>query len=144
MRRIFSVFVLFMVFTITACTEGAVPTLDTIDHHLHRDDVQYVELREWVEVAEHGMIDGFEVIPFYGVIVDSGYLMIPRDGRFHPSNIVNESAIRNLFDADKTIYLICRTGNRTTFMTEVLTHLGYDVVNLGGIVDYHGDNLIFP
>ena len=119
-------------------------TMDNIDNHLNRDDVQYVELREWTEIIENGMIEGFDVIPFYTTFVNPGYLSFPQDGRFHPSNIHNEAAIRAHFDADKTIYLVCRTGNRTGFMHGVLTHLGYDVVDVGGIVDYRGDNLIYP
>ncbi len=133
-----------MALLLTACTGGEPVTMDTIDNHLNRDDVQYVELREAFEIAELGMIEGFDMIPFYTEFVNPGHLTFPPDGQFHVSHIHDEAAIRAYFDADKTIYLVCRRGNRTRFMHDVLVHLGYDVVDVGGIEDYHGDNLIYP
>lgn len=39
------------------------------------------------------------------------------------------------YDQDETLYVYCRTGNRTQEATAILRQAGYDVVDLGGLDD---------
>lgn len=134
-----------MVFMISGCsTSDDAINMGNIDEHLGKENVQYVELREVSEMATAGYIDGFEIIPFHSLIIGEGLLYLPSNYTFRPEHILNEEAIFALFDREKTIYLSCRTGNRTTFMGQALEYLGYEVVNVGGIVDYRGNNRIYP
>lgn len=42
------------------------------------------------------------------------------------------SSPAKFLEKDKTYYLLCRTGRRTTMMTVYLRKMGYDAVNLEG------------
>lgn len=41
-------------------------------------------------------------------------------------------------DPDETIYAYCRSGARSERAALLLRQLGYEAVNIGGIIDYHG------
>ena len=41
-------------------------------------------------------------------------------------------------DTDETIYAYCRSGARSERAVLLLRQLGYEAVNIGGIIDYHG------
>lgn len=134
-----------LVFMLAACTDTEETiNMSNIDEHLGKSDVQYVELREVSEMATAGYIEGFEIIPFHSVIIGTSLLHLPDNYQFHANHILDEEGIYALFDRDKTIFLSCRTGNRTSFMAAALEHLGYEVVNVGGIVDYRGINRVYP
>lgn len=51
-------------------------------------------------------------------------------------NIPNEIIENKEFDKNKEIYLYCRTGNRSGEAKEKLLIKGYEVVNIGGILDF--------
>ncbi len=128
---------------LAACNRSMSVTMANIDDYLDNPDVQYVDLRESEEITTSGTIRGFSLIPFHSELVGDGIIHVPSDGQFRPSSILDEAALSARFDDTKTIYLICRTGSRTTFVYDALTHLGYDVINVGGIVDYSGTNRVF-
>ena len=132
-----------VVLTLSSCTGESI-TLRTIDDHLSRDDLQLIDLREWHEIQSDGMIEGFDVIPFFTTFVHSEVLIYPTNARFHSSHILNAAAIHAMFDADKTIVLICRSGVRSRFMHDALNHLGYDVTDLGGMQHYRGNHRVYP
>ncbi|TVP94271.1 MAG: rhodanese-like domain-containing protein [Acholeplasmatales bacterium] len=121
-------------------------TMKNIDNHLNQPGIDYIDLRSWDEVSQFGHIRGFDIIPFYETLEAQGILVrVGGSWTFHPEAIVDEAALRALFDETATLYIMCRTGNRSGFVVEALKHLGYtDVYNLGGIVDYQGTQRVFP
>lgn len=59
-------------------------------------------------------------------------------------NIPNESIgteeIAQLPDKNQTIYVYCRSGNRSKQASQKLVDLGYtNVIEIGGIIDYFGE-----
>lgn len=59
-------------------------------------------------------------------------------------NIANETISDNeiaaLPDKDKTIFVYCRSGNRSTQSAKKLVNLGYtNIIEMGGIGDWPGD-----
>lgn len=59
-------------------------------------------------------------------------------------NIPNESIgteeIEELPDKNQTIYVYCRSGNRSKQASQKLVELGYtNVIEFGGIIDYSGE-----
>ena len=57
------------------------------------------------------------------------------------SNDFSEVAQREL-SKDSTVLVYCRSGRRSMDAAEILTHLGYKVVNLsGGILEWQQDGL---
>ena len=80
---------------------------------------------------------------------DSGYILLDvrRTDEFEEGhipgaiNIPNESIgteeIKELPDKNQTIYVYCRSGNRSKQASQKLVDLGYtDVIEFGGIIDY--------
>ena len=83
---------------------------------------------------------------------DSGYILLDvrRDDEFEEGhipgaiNIPNESIgteeIAELPDKNQTIYVYCRSGNRSKQASQKLVDLGYtNVIEFGGIIDYSGE-----
>ena len=59
-------------------------------------------------------------------------------------NVVNEeideSVTEILKDKNQTIYVYCRSGNRSKQAAEKLVNLGYKhIIEIGGILDYKGE-----
>ncbi|MFH5882561.1 rhodanese-like domain-containing protein [Liberiplasma polymorphum] len=127
---------------IAACSSKPV-TMQNIDKHLNKENAIYIDLRSFDEVEEFGYIDGFTILPFYEILEVEGILVRSNGWRFTPNDIWRASALRELFDESKTIYIMCRSGNRSEYVYQALKHLGYeDIHNVGGIIDYRGSNLI--
>ncbi len=157
MKKIFALALLLVsAFALTACGEdettepAGLPALPdvvdmaNIDEHLDREDVQYVDLRNFEDKMKSGYIAGFEFIPFFDYMEYSDVL-VRTDGNweFDADDINNEAALRGLFDADKTIFLMCGSGTRAGFVKAALESLGYEnVYNVGGIGTYEGDNKV--
>lgn len=83
---------------------------------------------------------------------DSGYILLDvrrtdefEEGHIPGSiNIPNESIgteeIAELPDKNQTIYVYCRSGNRSKQASQKLVDLGYtNVIEFGGIIDYSGE-----
>ena len=83
---------------------------------------------------------------------DSGYILLDvrRTDEFEGGhipgaiNIPNESIgteeIAELTDKNQTIYVYCRSGNRSKQASQKLVDLGYtNVIEFGGIIDYSGE-----
>ena len=57
-----------------------------------------------------------------------------------PNESIGESDIAKLPDKEQRIYVYCRSGNRSKQASAKLVNLGYtNVVEIGGIIDYHGE-----
>ena len=109
------------------------------------DSVQNTEQQSGYK--QISMEDGLELMK-----EDSGYILLDvrRTDEFVEGhipgaiNIPNESIgteeIAELPDKNQTIYIYCRSGNRSKQASQKLTNLGYtNVIEFGGIIDYSGE-----
>jgi phage shock protein E len=54
-----------------------------------------------------------------------------------PVDILKEEAEKNLKDREVTIFVYCRSGNRSATAAKILANLGYkNVYDMGGIIDW--------
>ena len=115
-----------------------------IDMYLGRNDVQYVDLRNFDDKMNSGYIAGFEMIPFFDYLENTG-ILVRTDGDwiFDAADIGSAGALNALFDKDKTIFVMCGSGTRAGYVMAALESLGFtDVINVGGIGVYTGANLV--
>ena len=109
------------------------------------DSVQNTEQKSGYKQVS--MEDGLELME-----ADSDYILLDvrRDDEFEEGhipgaiNIPNESIgteeIAELPDKNQTIYVYCRSGNRSKQALQKLVNLGYmNVIEIGGIIDYSGE-----
>ncbi len=118
--------------------------MDNIDMYLGRNDVQYVDLRNFDDKMKSGYIAGFEFIPFFDYL-ELEDILVRTDGdwNYAAEDTVSVNALKALFDADKTIFLMCGSGTRAGYVKAALEAAGYtDVLNVGGISSYAGDNKV--
>jgi rhodanese-related sulfurtransferase len=117
-------------------------TMLNLDDYLFRDDVQYVDLRNYSSWYNAGYIEGFEQIPFFDYL---DYRVFDRDDSFdfQPDQLIDASELERLFDRDKAIFLYADGCIRSGYVAEALLHLGYErVFVLGGFYEYTGDHLV--
>ena len=109
------------------------------------DSVQNTEQKSGYKQVS--MEEGLELME-----ADSDYILLDvrRDDEFEEGhipgaiNIPNESIgteeIAELPDKNQTIYVYCRSGNRSKQASQKLVDLGYtNVIEFGGIIDYSGE-----
>ena len=134
--------VLTLSFTLTACNgEEDLPetmTMAELDGFLGRSDVQYIDLRNFDERMKAGYIEGFEVIPYFDYLKYQGILSDANGGWvFDTGEIGSQASMREMFNEDKTILLMCGSGTRAEYVKAALESLGYEnVINIGGYADY--------
>ena len=59
-----------------------------------------------------------------------------------PNETIGDSAIPELPDKDQTIFIYCRSGNRSKDAAEKLVNLGYThIIEFGGINDWNGETV---
>ena len=111
------------------------------DDFLGRPDVQYVDLRNFDEKLKSGYVQGFESIPYFQYLAAAEILTKNADNwTFAAANLKDANALKELFDMDKAIFLMCGSGTRAEYVLEALESLGYEnVYNVGGFADYSGD-----
>lgn len=119
-------------------------TMANVDEYLGRPDVQYVDLRNFDEKMKSGYILGFEVIPYFDYLQATDILAKnASDWTFVATNLKNENALKDLFDMDKAIFLMCGSGTRAAYVKSALESIGFEnVYNVGGFADYDGDNAV--
>lgn len=114
-------------------------TMESLDEYMFRDDVQYIDLRNFESRFLSGFIYSFEVIPFFDYL---DYRAFNRNNtyEFDPSQIINEEEIFRLFDKNKAIFLYADGCIRSGYVRDVLAYLEYDkVFVLGGYFEYNGE-----
>ncbi len=118
--------------------------MENFDELLDRTDVQFIDLRNFDDKMAGGFIEGFTVIPFFGYLEHMNILVRTDGWNFTPDSIKDERALRNLFDEEKTLIMICAAGVRAGFVKSALEHLGYEnaIFNAGAIGDYNGDRMV--
>ncbi|KFZ27561.1 MAG: hypothetical protein KQ78_00298 [Candidatus Izimaplasma bacterium HR2] len=134
--------VLTLSFTLTACNgEEDLPetmTMAELDGFMGRSDVQYIDLRNFDERMKAGYIEGFEVIPYFDYLKYQGILSDANGGWvFDTGEIGAVGSMREMFNEDKTILLMCGSGTRAQYVMDALLSLGYEnVINIGGYAAY--------
>lgn len=62
------------------------------------------------------------------------------NARCYPNEEIDTQILDVIYDKDVTIYVYCRSGNRSKQASEKLVNLGYtNVIEIGGIMDYKGE-----
>ncbi len=57
-----------------------------------------------------------------------------------PNEAIEDTEIKELPDKEQTIYVYCRSGNRSKKASEKLVKLGYtNIIEFGGIIDWEGE-----
>lgn len=74
------------------------------------DSLNIIDIRQPIEIRRTKTLDHARLIPM-------GKLL---------------NTPEKYLEKDKSYYLLCRTGRRTSFMTQYMRKLGYDVINLEG------------
>mgnify|MGYP004701431851 CR=1 FL=1 len=117
--------------------------VDNLDQFLNRDDVVYIDLRDFKDYSmKH--LRNFEVIPYFAYIfnanahTDETLVQLYGGTIDAPVAVYKESdaLLKALFPQDKTIFLICQSGGRVAQMMKILEVKGYDmsrIYNVGGI-----------
>lgn len=142
MKKLLILLVVFTLsFTLTGCGgEDELPTEMTmaeLDEFMGRDDVQYIDLRNFDERMKSGYIEGFEVIPFFDYIHYQGILVKDGNWDYEAGEVKNLNALKAMFNMDKTILLMCGSGTRAQYVMDALLANGYtDVINIGGYAAY--------
>ncbi len=113
--------------------------MENLDEYMFRDDVQYVDLRNYEASFKSGFIKSFEIIPFFDYL---DFRVFDRnDGYdFNPDQILDEDELFRLFDPEKAIFLYADGCIRSGYLKDMLNHLGYErVFVLGGFYEYQGE-----
>lgn len=149
---------MFMLLALTCFAIGCVRTIEegefdplngdeiinmyTLDNFMFRDDVQYIDLRNFEDHFATGFIDGFEVIPFFDYL-DNNVFYRNDTYEFNSDQLINSDELYRLFDIDKTILLYADGCIRSGYVMHALEHLGYtNVIVLGGFYEYTGQYLV--
>ena len=126
-----------------------------IDNYLFRDDVVYVDLRPYAEVAKEGHIAGFGFYPFYDFIAtmegskdidgsakDNRLFKMKNErgklgqvGNFEPNYVESVQILNTLFPKDKYIFAITISCNESIYFLNLLIQYGYQpekLYNIGG------------
>lgn len=117
-------------------------TMANVDLLLERDNIQLIDLRNFMDKYKSGYIAGFENISFFEYL-EGNDVLVRTDGdwTFAEEDIVDEFVLTNYFDKDAdAVILMCGSGTRAGFVKAALESIGYtNVYNAGGIKDYKGD-----
>jgi rhodanese-related sulfurtransferase len=119
-------------------------TMENLDDYINYPNVEVIDLRNWQDKMNGGYIRGSHFIPFFQYL-ESEEILVRLDGwNFSADAIKDENALRNIFDEEMNIILLCAGGTRAGFVMEALLELGYENVwNIGGFGDYSGDYKVF-
>ncbi|ERJ13044.1 rhodanese-like domain-containing protein [Haloplasma contractile] len=120
-------------------------TMDNVDDYLFRDDVQYVDLRNFDDKFNSGYISGFEIIPFFQFLEGNMVTRSTESGKAWDASeatVNDDFAFENYFDKDKAIFLMCASGTRAGYLKAILDDKGYTTYNVGGFNNYDGDNKV--
>jgi rhodanese-related sulfurtransferase len=144
--------VFFAVFGLVACQQTEEPdytlpeeiTMENLDEYINYPNVEIIDLRNWQDKMNGGYIRGSHFIPFFQYL-ESEEILVRVDGwNFSADAIKDENALRNIFDEDMDIILLCAGGTRAGFVREALLELGYENVwNVGAFGDYNGEYKVF-
>ena len=121
-------------------------TSENLDQYLGRNDVVYIDLRDYNDYAKKHF-KNFEAFPFFALVWNENAntdetLVQLYGGPIEETTAVytaSESIINSMFPKDKTIFLMCQSGGRVAMMMQILEDNGYDmskIYNIGGLAQY--------
>jgi rhodanese-related sulfurtransferase len=114
-------------------------TMENLDDFMFRDDVQYIDLRNYQARYSSGYIENFDIIPFFDYL-DNRVFDRHDIYEFSPDQLLNENEMYRLFDQEKIIFLYADGCIRSGYIKDILDYLGYDkVFSLGGYFEYDGE-----
>lgn len=132
----------------TACEAGVYSPAcssinkDNLTQYLGREDVVYIDLRDYADYAKKHL-KGFEVVPYFAVIFDKeagteGKPQLFGGDVTAPVNTytASDSLLEQFVPKDKTVFLMCQSGGRVVNMMKLLEAKGYDmtkIYNVGGM-----------
>ena len=149
MRKILLILVLIQTIFVVGCTDKTDEilvintddfiTMENVDEYMFREDVQYVDLRNFESRYLDGFIYSFEMIPFFDYLDNRAF--IRNDSyEFKPEQLINENEFLRLFDKNKSIFLYADGCIRSGYIKDILNYLGYEkVFVLGGYFEYDGE-----
>ena len=130
MRKILMLFIIILIM-FTGCEKE-----DSMKNTEKQPGFQQISMQEGLELME----------------TDSDYILLDvrRTDEFEeghipgavniPNETIGTEEIEQLPDKNQTIYVYCRSGNRSKQASKKLAELGYtNVVEFGGIIDYSGE-----
>lgn len=124
--------------TVLEITPDTLITMENLDQYMYRDDVQYIDLRNWESSFRTGYIDGFERVPFFDFL-DYRAFNRERTYEFNPDQLLDIPLLTRLFKTDKAIFLYADGCVRSGYVKDALTYLGYEsVFVIGGFYEYEG------
>lgn len=152
MNKILLKIVLIQTIFMVACThenEGILEiniddiiTMENLDEYMFRDDVQFVDLRNFEAIYSDGFIYSFEIIPFFDYL-DNRAFNRNDSYKFEPEQLLNENEFFRLFDKEKSIFLFADGCIRSGYIKDILNYLGYEkVFVLGGFFEYEGKHKV--
>ncbi len=90
-----------------------------VDKEIVKSGIKIIDIRTEAEWKETGVVENAIPITFFD-----------EQGRYDAQAFINE--LNKHVKKDREFALICRTGNRTAAVSELLSKQGYKVVNLKG------------
>lgn len=138
-----------------ACVENnytnacAAINVDNLHEYLGREDVVYIDLRDYSDYAKKHL-KNFEVLPYFAAIfnanapTDAALPQLFGGSTAEPVATYEESValLKAMVPTDKTVFLMCQSGGRVAQMMTLMENLGYDmtkVYNVGGMGQYTAD-----
>ncbi|AIO18678.1 hypothetical protein KQ51_00798 [Candidatus Izimaplasma bacterium HR1] len=147
MKKLLALFAaIALTLTLTACGgEAKLPAqgeidMTNVDEYLNRENVQYVDLRNFDDKLNKGYIAGFEFIPFFDYLQAEGIIT----GQGDTTAVGDATRLEALFDKDaEAIFLMCQSGGRAGWVKAALESLDYtNVYNVTGFGTYEGNNVV--
>lgn len=90
-----------------------------VDKEMVKSGIKIIDIRTEAEWKETGLVENAIPITFFD-----------EQGRYDAQAFINE--LNKHVKKDREFALLCRTGNRTAAVSELLSKQGYKVVNLKG------------
>lgn len=117
-----------------------------LHEYLGRDDVLYIDLRDYVDYGSKHLRN-FEVVPYFAYIFNAEAGTNPEKIQLFGGSVAEPVAayeesveiLEVLFPKDKTIFLMCQSGGRVAQCMTLLDSLGWDmskIYNVGGMGQY--------
>lgn len=116
-------------------------TADNLHEYLGRDDVMYVDLRNFGDYSK-SHLDGFDMVQFFANIYgkeDQLFIQETGDKNYMPRYKDSVKILETIFPKDKTIFFMCQSGGRVVHMMKIMELNGWDmsrIYNVGGMGTY--------
>ncbi|HYE12639.1 MAG TPA: rhodanese-like domain-containing protein [Patescibacteria group bacterium] len=136
MKRIFAfVIIAVMLFSLVSCSEKASVSPDQLNNNQNLSKGGYTNLKQ--EEAKINL-DADKSIILLDVRTPEEYADVHIPGSILiPLDTLQNAAEKKLTDKDATIYVYCRSGNRSASASKILADLGYkNIYNIGGIATW--------